>query len=196
VASPDKPVWEYADFAPATRKLKAIAEDQETKQRFEKYLEEAPQELWIWAYRERVKRIGKAQLAAYFNEWRIRNPERYAELQRESYSKHYAKNYPRYLANARNWRARKKLADGVHTSGEIDKMVRDQGGVCAYCKTALDGSYHVDHMIPLTRGGRNDWSNLAITCGGCNRSKGAMTAEEFFQAMSTAEGRGPRANFV
>ena len=101
--SPGRPAWEYADFAAASRKLKAIAEDDETRRRFDKYPEEASQELWIWAYSERVERIGKAELAAYFNAWRI----------------HYAKNYPRYLANARNWRARKKLADGVHTSEEL-----------------------------------------------------------------------------
>jgi 5-methylcytosine-specific restriction endonuclease McrA len=196
VVSPDKPVWEYADFAATSEKLEAIAEDEETKRRFDKYLEEAPQELWIWAYRERVERIGKAELAAYFNEWRIRNPERYAKLQRESYRKHYAKNYPRYLANARNWRARKKLADGAHTSEETDKMVRDQRGVCAYCESALNRNYHVDHMIPLSRGGRNDWSNLAVTCGSCNRSKGTMTAEEFFQAIRSADTDGFRANFV
>jgi 5-methylcytosine-specific restriction endonuclease McrA len=96
---------------------------------------------------------------------------------RESYRKHYAKNYPRYLANARNWRARKKLADGVHTSEEIDQMVRDQQDVCAYCESALNGNYHVDHMIPLSRGGRNDRSNLAVTYGSCNRSKGTIWRE-------------------
>ena len=62
-------------------------------------------------------------------------------------------------------------------------MARDQRGVCDYCESVLNGNYHVDHMIPLSRGGRNDWSNLAVTCGDCNRFKGAMTTEEFFQGM-------------
>ncbi len=44
-------------------------------------------------------------------------------------------------------------------------MIQDQSGVCAYCESTLNGNYHVDHMIPLSRGGRNTWSNLAITCG-------------------------------
>jgi 5-methylcytosine-specific restriction endonuclease McrA len=182
VVSPDKPVWEYADFAATNRKLKAIAKDESIRHEFQKYLQEAPEALWIWAYRRRVDQIGKAQIAAYFKEWRMRNPERFAELQRESYRRNYEKNYPRYLTNARNWRARKKLADGSHTSEEVQQMVRDQGGVCAYCELSLNGSYHVDHMIPLSRGGRNDWTNLAITCGNCNLSKGSMTLEEFFAA--------------
>ncbi len=183
MVAPDKPAWQYVDFTAADRKLKAIAKDEQAERRFAKYLQEAPRELWAWAYRQRVERIGKAELAAYFNEWRVRNPQRYAKLQSESYRKHYRKNYPRYLVNARNWRARKKLADGAHTSEAIDRMIQDQSGVCAYCESTLNGNNHVDHMIPLSRGGRNDWSNLAITCGDCNRSKGTMTAEEFFQAM-------------
>jgi 5-methylcytosine-specific restriction endonuclease McrA len=106
--------------------------------------------------------------------------KRFAELQRESYRRNYEKNYPRYLTNARNWRARKKLADGSHSSEEVQQMVRDQGCVCAYCEFPLNVSYHVDHMTPLSRGGRNDWTNLAITCGNCNLSKGSMTLEEVF----------------
>jgi 5-methylcytosine-specific restriction endonuclease McrA len=179
--STDKAPWEYADFAAANRKLRDIAEDESVGREFQKYLQEAPQELWIWAYRRRVGQIGKAQLAAHFEEWRARNPERFAELQRESYRRNYEKNYPRYLTNARNRRARKKLADGSHTSKEVRQMVRDQGGVCAYCESSLSGSYHVDHMIPLSRGGRNDWTNLAIVCRNCNLSKGSMTVEEFFR---------------
>jgi 5-methylcytosine-specific restriction endonuclease McrA len=59
-------------------------------------------------------------------------------------------------------------------------MLRDQGAVCAYCTMSLNGGYHVDHMIPLSRGGRNDWTNLAISCRACNLSKGSITVEEFF----------------
>ena len=81
------------------------------------------------------------------------------------------------------------LADGSHSSEEVRAMLRDQGAVCAYCMAPLDGGYHVDHMIPLSRGGRNDWTNLAITCGACNLSKGTMTVEELFTVRL---GRGRR----
>ena len=180
----DKAPWEYADPAAASRKLRAIAEDESIRREFQKYLQEASQELSIWAYRRRVDQIGKAQLAAHFREWRARNPERFAELQRESYRRNYEKNYSRYLTNARNWRARRSLADGSHTREEVQQMVRDQGRICAYCEASLNGSYHVDHMIPLSRGGRNDWTNLAIACENCNLSKGSMTVEEFFRRMN------------
>ncbi len=167
----DKAPWEYANPTAAARKLRAIAEDESIAREFQKYLQEAAQELRIWAYRRRVSQIGKAQLAARFKEWSKRNPERFAKLQREFYRRNYTKNYPRYLTSARNRRARIFLADGSHTSEEVQEMVRDQGGVCAYCESLLSGSYHVDYMIPLSRGGRNDWTNLAVACGSCNLSK-------------------------
>jgi 5-methylcytosine-specific restriction endonuclease McrA len=75
-------------------------------------------------------------------------------------------------------------------------MVQDQQDVCAYCESALNRNYHVDHMIPLSREGRNDWSNLAVTCGSCNRSKGTMTVEESLRAVRVAELGDSGANFV
>ncbi len=66
-------------------------------------------------------------------------------------------------------------------------MLRDQGGVCAYCSAALNGGYHLDHMVPISRGGRNDWTNLAIACGRCNPAKSSMTAEEFLAGSDSSE---------
>jgi len=40
-------------------------------------------------------------------------------------------------------------------------------------------SYHVEHMVPLSRGGRNDCTNLAVTCATRKRSKGSLTTEQF-----------------
>jgi hypothetical protein len=41
---------------------------------------------------------------------------------------------------------------------------------CAYCRSKLD-SYHVDHIVPLARGGRNDNLNLQVLCPACNHKK-------------------------
>ncbi len=61
-------------------------------------------------------------------------------------------------------------------------MYEDQGGLCAYCECELHGTYDVEHMTPLCRGGKNDWTNLAIACSPCNRAKGSRTAEEFMNS--------------
>jgi hypothetical protein len=37
----------------------------------------------------------------------------------------------------------------------------------------------VDHVIPLSRGGTDDWDNLAPACRWCNMEKGDFTPEEY-----------------
>ena len=48
-----------------------------------------------------------------------------------------------------------------------------QGGRCFYCldHTRLYGS-HIDHLIPLWRGGTNKRENLVVACAKCNTDKG------------------------
>lgn len=108
--------------------------------------------------------------------WREENRDKYLKACAE-----WAKKYPE-RANAKNQkrRALRVEATGSHTAGDIIQMCDDQKGLCAYCDTPLFGNHHVDHMTPLSRGGSNDWSNLAVTCPSCNLSKGTMTTEEFF----------------
>ncbi len=49
---------------------------------------------------------------------------------------------------------------------------RAANGKCAYCLTSIEKRYHIDHVIPLTRGGSNWPMNLALACVRCNTSKG------------------------
>lgn len=54
-------------------------------------------------------------------------------------------------------------------------------GRCFYCglHTNPFGTFHVDHMIPLSRGGTDDIRNLAPSCCYCNGLKATMTVQEF-----------------
>jgi hypothetical protein len=84
------------------------------------------------------------------------------------------------LIYGRQRRARKLNADGGHTFQDV-KVIGDlQEWRYYYCNTDVAASYHVDHMIPLVRGG-SDWpANLVVVaCPTCNISKGAKTAEEY-----------------
>ncbi|UEM08088.1 DUF1376 domain-containing protein (plasmid) [Skermanella rosea] len=49
---------------------------------------------------------------------------------------------------------------------------------CTYCSSE-ELPLHCDHIVPLTRGGTNDLSNLTTSCRPCNTSKGARTPEEW-----------------
>lgn len=51
------------------------------------------------------------------------------------------------------------------------------GMCCAYCGST-SGPHEIDHVFPVSRGGKTDQENLVIACRPCNRSKGARTPEE------------------
>jgi len=53
-----------------------------------------------------------------------------------------------------------------------------QEGLCAYCVEVLD-MYHLDHKMPLSKGGFHDWDNVCLACPSCNLRKNAKTVEEF-----------------
>lgn len=53
-------------------------------------------------------------------------------------------------------------------------------GHCAYCGESLeDTKWHVEHMMPKSRGGDSDLSNLLPACEKCNLRKHARTVAEF-----------------
>ena len=68
-----------------------------------------------------------------------------------------------------------------------------QSGRCLYCRKCLKEISKktgkvlgrskgrlptIDHIIPSSRGGKNNWGNKALACPGCNVSKGHKLLEE------------------
>jgi HNH endonuclease len=56
---------------------------------------------------------------------------------------------------------------------------------CEYCKCPADYStepFSVEHIVPLAKNGLNDFTNLALSCLGCNYNKSTKT--EFFEPIS------------
>ena len=59
-------------------------------------------------------------------------------------------------------------------------VLRRDGFICQYCGKALtSNSGTVDHIIPVSRGGRHVWDNVACACIRCNNKKDSLTAVEF-----------------
>ena len=50
---------------------------------------------------------------------------------------------------------------------------------CQYCsKHFMADKLTIDHVIPRSRGGKNDWLNLVTACKKCNQKKGDKTPSE------------------
>ena len=59
------------------------------------------------------------------------------------------------------------------------KLFARDRGVCAYCGQR----FHFDeltreHIVPVSRGGRDSWMNCITACRGCNGRKGSRMPEE------------------
>jgi len=57
-------------------------------------------------------------------------------------------------------------------------VIHRDGEVCAYCGDT-DGPHHIDHVVPLSRGGQSTLDNLVVACYACNASKRDKLVEEW-----------------
>ena len=97
------------------------------------------------------------RVAAKLRTWRKKNPERAKAIDDRK-------------------RAKRAKALGTATFEQIKARIDFYGNRCAYC----GGPYeHVDHVIPLARGGSNWPANLRPACARCNQSKNAKKLSEW-----------------
>lgn len=85
-------------------------------------------------------------------------------------------------------RTNKANSQGIHTATQILNLFELQSGKCVYCDTKLNKSgnnkYHVDHIMPLSKGGSNDISNIQLLCPTCNMSKHNKMPDIFAQQFN------------
>lgn len=138
----------------------------------------------------------RERYAEHNRRWRKENPERAAERSKKWWaenpekmlekSKLYRKNNPeKSLISGRTRRARKQNADGSHTADDVFKMLDVQKYKCAEptCQADLSDGYHVDHIIPLSKGGGNGPDNLQCLCPSCNLRKSSKLPHEWAREM-------------
>ena len=57
---------------------------------------------------------------------------------------------------------------------------------CAYCDKELDTkSATIDHIVPKFKGGHNVKSNMICSCSKCNRSKGSVLLEDWYNSSNS-----------
>ena len=108
----------------------------------------------------------------------IEKRRQYYEIHKEEINarrRQYRKEHPEELSgidrsHKHKRKAQKKAIGGAYTAQQIQEQYQRQKSRCYYCKVRL-GNYHVDHVIPLARGGSNDISNIVLACPLCNMHK-------------------------
>lgn len=99
--------------------------------------------------------------------------------------KYYSSEKSKLKKRARDLRRRLQLNNNGCGKSYLDgntisKVLKKYEGKCVYCKINCENSYHIDHKLPVSRGGDNSFDNLALACPHCNLSKGAKTDYEFY----------------
>lgn len=57
------------------------------------------------------------------------------------------------------------------TSQDVEMHLRSQKGRCWWCGKKYGAKWHIDHRIPLAKGGSNSADNICISCPDCNLRK-------------------------
>lgn len=137
--------------------------------------------------------INSAKIVARVSVWKKKNPKRVTELAAgyrdrnrevlQAKSVAYRQDNPtdpivRVVREARR-RTRKLGGGGSFTKADVARILKDQGGRCAYCRKSLKSGHSVDHIIPLVLKGSSNPSNLQLLCKSCNSSKGPKHPIDF-----------------
>ena len=102
---------------------------------------------------------------------------------------------PDFRKIARQWRSSNKaraaklgLAIELPSIDEVEAHLRCQPLRCTYCNRPLNaskaGRMNLDHKLPISRGGTAAVHNIALSCRGCNSSKGPLDDSEFRSLLS------------
>jgi 5-methylcytosine-specific restriction endonuclease McrA len=119
----------------------------------------------------------------YFRRWREANRKRLRGYEKAYFARNpgvrtaktndYRRRNPDIVrVHAHKRRVREQTGAGV-TQADIAAQLARQRGLCRWCSAQLGSSYHVDHVIPLSRGGENTPANVVIACPSCNNHKHA-----------------------
>lgn len=117
-----------------------------------------------WAQENAERHNAKGQ------RWRKENPERAKQIWEK-----WRTNNPEKVRAANN----RRRAAGELDPAIMPSLYENQKGLCAYCDCELGDKYHLDHIVPIVRGGTNERSNLCLACPFCNLSKGGKLLEEW-----------------
>ena len=143
------------------------------------------------SYRETHREEASARNAAYYAAHReeicTRNRANYAACpdpdERRILKAKYRRSHGAERRASAMARKAKMLGVGTRPDAGVSEVYRRARGDapvrCYLCGGVIPiGQRHVDHVMPLSKGGLHQSRNLAIACGRCNLSKGSKHPNE------------------
>ena len=134
---------------------------------------------WNKANPERRKEIKSAWVEKnpdYAREWYLANRERVIARGRIMYRKRLKANPDQVRALQREIVARRRARLRDSFVEKVDPLLvweRDDG-VCGICGESADASdWHLDHIVPIARGGAHSYANVQVAHPDCNWRKAA-----------------------
>ncbi|WP_083274619.1 HNH endonuclease [Novosphingobium resinovorum] len=133
----------------------------------------------------------KAKKASYDRRYVAENRDRIQLREQDSYARKrsvriaqvadWAKRNPAARrAIIRNYKARRRSqTEGGCTAAQLREWLEIQTFTCVWCAADCSDDYHVDHVVPLARGGEHALYNLAIACPVCNQRKSVKDPMRF-----------------
>jgi 5-methylcytosine-specific restriction endonuclease McrA len=109
--------------------------------------------------------------------WEKLNPEK-----AKAYRKAYVASVRHKRAAYEQNRRAKKAAGGELPVDIVQRLLELQKGKCACCTKPLKGLYHLDHIMPISRGGENTERNVQLLLPQCNLQKNAKDPIDFMQS--------------
>jgi 5-methylcytosine-specific restriction endonuclease McrA len=135
--------------------------------------------------RRKYQEEHKVEISEYKKSWAADNEEKvaasklaYYERTREDIiarSKKWAESNPEKVRqaktnNLRKRRAARHASHGNFTVREFKELCESYGNKCLAC-SETKAVLEADHVVPLTKGGSDNISNIQPLCGSCNRKK-------------------------
>lgn len=113
---------------------------------------------------QRLSAEQKAVRAANARAWQKANPEKARAIKVAQRKKRLARKRGAMVSNIK--------------SGDLRRLLAAQGGRCVYCLAVLDETKHLDHIMPIARGGAHVIENVQWLCAPCNVWKAAKLPSE------------------
>ncbi len=81
-----------------------------------------------------------------------------------------------------NIKRKRRLKGQLSLSELLD--FQKQSTHCSYCNIPLPAKWHIDHIIPISKGGEHILSNICASCPTCNLQKGTLMPDVFRQKQN------------